>query len=145
MWPPDFTGKRKEETLFQTQVAASRLGIGRHAAISTGHAPAAGGQAALAGQLASLLAGMGQELLAVLPEQASGAREQLAAQLDEGRLRDVLQAHQVGGRCSTLITANYYVKWLILACDCLPECVGQKLTSCFCFMGVSVGVGGWLC
>ena len=99
------------------------LGIGRHAVkiksseiAKAGHALAAGGQAALAGQLASLLAGMGQELLAVLPEQARGAREQLAAQLDAGRLRDVLQAHQVKPRCFTPISLHRWGRssWLCL-------------------------------
>ena len=47
------------------------------------------------GQLAGLLAHMGQELMAVLPEQATAAREQLAAELDESRLQEALTAHQV--------------------------------------------------
>jgi len=33
--------------------------------------------------------------MAVLPEQARAAREQLAAELDEGRLQEALTAHQV--------------------------------------------------
>ena len=52
-------------------------------------------QQQVAGQLAGLLAHMGQELLAVLPEQATAARDQLAAELDEGRLQEALTAHQV--------------------------------------------------
>ena len=47
------------------------------------------------GQLAGLLAHMGQELMTVLPEQATAAREQLATELDEGRLQEALTAHQV--------------------------------------------------
>lgn len=52
-------------------------------------------QQQVTGQLAGLLAHMGQELMAVLPEQARAAREQLAAELDEGRLQEALTAHQV--------------------------------------------------
>ena len=52
-------------------------------------------QQQVAGQLAGLLAHVGQELMTVLPEQASAAREQLAAELDEGRLQEALTAHQV--------------------------------------------------
>ena len=107
------------------------LGTGRACCKSDcGHALAAGGQAALAGQLASLLAGMGQELLAVLPEQAKGAREQLAAQLDEGRLRDVLQAHQVGAHCFTLVS-HWCVRSLKVWRVCLPKCVGQSSRCAF--------------
>lgn len=49
-------------------------------------------QQQVTGQLAGLLAHMGQELLTVLPEQAIAAREQLAAELDEGRLQEALTA-----------------------------------------------------
>ena len=52
-------------------------------------------QQQVTGQLAGLLAHMGQELMTVLPEQATAAREQLAAELDEGRLQEALTAHQV--------------------------------------------------
>lgn len=52
-------------------------------------------QQQVTGQLAGLLAHMGQELMTVLPEQAAAAREQLAAELDEGRLQEALTAHQV--------------------------------------------------
>ena len=52
-------------------------------------------QQQVTGQLAGLLAHMGQELMAVLPEQATEAREQLAAELDEGKLQEALTAHQV--------------------------------------------------
>lgn len=52
-------------------------------------------QQQVTGQLAGLMAHMGQELMAVLPEQARAAREQLAAELDEGRLQEALTAHQV--------------------------------------------------
>ena len=52
-------------------------------------------QQQVTGQLAGLLAHMGQELMAVLPEQATAAREQLAAELDEGKLQEALTAHQV--------------------------------------------------
>ncbi len=52
-------------------------------------------QQQVTGQLAGLLAHMGQELMAVLPEQARAAREQLAAELDEDRLQEALTAHQV--------------------------------------------------
>ena len=52
-------------------------------------------QQQVTGQLAGLLAHMGQELMAVMPEQARAAREQLAAELDEGRLQEALTAHQV--------------------------------------------------
>ena len=52
-------------------------------------------QQQVTGQLAGLLAHMGGELMAVLPEQARAAREQLAAELDEGRLQEALTAHQV--------------------------------------------------
>ncbi|DBA71287.1 TPA: hypothetical protein ACH3X2_011103 [Trebouxia sp. C0005] len=54
-------------------------------------------QQQVTGQLAGLLAHMGQELMAVLPEQAKAAREQLAAELDEGRLQEALTAHQGAG------------------------------------------------
>ncbi|DBA87711.1 TPA: hypothetical protein ACH3X1_004714 [Trebouxia sp. C0004] len=54
-------------------------------------------QQQVTGQLAGLLAHMGQELMAVLPEQARAAREQLAAELDEGRLQKALTAHQGSG------------------------------------------------
>lgn len=54
-------------------------------------------QQQVTGQLAGLLAHMGQELMTVLPEQATSAREQLAAQLDEGRLQEALTAHQGSG------------------------------------------------
>ena len=56
-----------------------------------------GKQQKVTGQLAGLLAHLGQELLAVLPEQAGAAREQLAAELAEDRLQEALTAHQVGG------------------------------------------------
>lgn len=56
-------------------------------------------QQKVTGQLAGLLAHLGQELLAVLPEQAGAAREQLAAELAEGRLQEALTAHQVGVLC----------------------------------------------
>ncbi len=52
-------------------------------------------QQQVTGQLASLLAHMGEDLMAVLPEQARAAREQLAAELEEGRLQEALTAHQV--------------------------------------------------
>ena len=52
-------------------------------------------QQQVTGQLAGLLAHMGQELMTVLPEQATAAREQLAAELDESRLQEALTAHQV--------------------------------------------------
>lgn len=52
-------------------------------------------QQQVTGQLAGLLAHMGQELMGVLPEQARAAREQLAAELEEGRLQEALTAHQV--------------------------------------------------
>lgn len=52
-------------------------------------------QQQVTGQLAGLLAHMGQELMAVLPEVATEAREQLAAELDEGKLQEALTAHQV--------------------------------------------------
>ena len=53
-------------------------------------------QQKVTGQLAGLLAHLGQELMAVLPEQAGAAREQLAAELAEDRLQEALTAHQVG-------------------------------------------------
>ena len=52
-------------------------------------------QRKVTGQLAGLLAHLGQELMAVLPEQAGAAREQLAAELAEDRLQAALTAHQV--------------------------------------------------
>lgn len=52
-------------------------------------------QQQVTGQLAGLLAHMGQDLMAVLPEQATAARQQLAAELDQGKLQEALNAHQV--------------------------------------------------
>ena len=56
-------------------------------------------QQKVTGQLAGLLAHLGQDLLAVLPEQAGAARERLAAELAEDRLQDALTAHQVSLLC----------------------------------------------
>lgn len=61
-------------------------------------------QQQVTGQLAGLLAHMGQELMAVLPEQAKAAREQLAAELDEGRLQEALTAHQVSATMLSILS-----------------------------------------
>ena len=76
--------KRIAEQAFWDSVQATLAGSG--AGVS---------QQQVTGQLAGLLAHMGQELMAVMPEQARAAREQLAAELDEGRLQEALTAHQV--------------------------------------------------
>ena len=74
-------------------------------------------QQQVTGQLAGLLSHMGQELMAVLPVQATAAREQLAAELDEGRLQEALSAHQVSLHCysfTEVSEANVCIRvWVI--------------------------------
>lgn len=84
-------------------------------------------QQQVTGQLAGLLAHMGQELMAVLPEQARAAREQLAAELDEGRLQEALTAHQVSVLLSSLcahnLCAHHHLKCFVChfsMLSCLP-------------------------
>ena len=75
-------------------------------------------------QLAGLLAHMGQELMAVLPEQARAAREQLAAELDEGRLQEALTAHQVSANMLSILSQvinrcqkTAMRQWTTVACN----------------------------
>ena len=87
----------------------------------------------------------GQELLAVLPEQARGAREQLAAQLDEGRLRGRAPGSPGGGPAASPSSAICCVRWLIFAC--LLACDGQSSLRASALMGfglgLEAGVAGW--
>lgn len=90
--------------------------------------PASGvSQQQVTGQLAGLLSHMGQELMAVLPEQATAAREQLAAELDEERLQEALSAHQVSHHCcpsfqvthssKCCVCIRFWVTWELLSFD----------------------------
>lgn len=87
--------KRITEKAFWDSVQSTLAGQNPPTASDDPRSYQGSAQAVVIGRVAGLLAELGSELAAVLPEQAAEARERLLSELDEARLKDVLAAHQV--------------------------------------------------